>query len=260
MNKGISPLISTVIILAFVIAVAGILSTFLIDLTKEQKAGVEAKSAVLMDCVLADFEIDKDMISVGSTISVLVENKGQSALSGLKIVVYNSSGAFTLDASPSTMEIGDVKVLQASYSGVPILNKLKVSTTGCPGLEDSLDFTFIYQEYADETNVNINCKDGNWSTWYNIAWEPSWSYFNYKVPSGATNAIWEFKDEVGKTNFTLPSYVLDENMIYIRGHYDSDESLKYYYYNGSDWSLLDSRDTLLNEFYEEAIHWNVVDE
>src|SRR4030042_5202919 len=110
MGKGISSLIATIIIMAFVIAVAGILSTFLTGFAKEQRAGVEAKSVVVMDCVLANFEIDKDMIDVGSTISVLVENKGQSALSGLKIVVYNSSGAFTLDASPSTMEIGDVSV------------------------------------------------------------------------------------------------------------------------------------------------------
>ncbi len=260
MGKGISSLIATVIIMAFVIAVAGILSTFLTGFAKEQRAGVEAKSVVVMDCVLANFEIDKDMIDVGSTISVLVENKGQSALSGLKIVVYNSSGAFTLDASPSTMEIGDVSVLQASYSGVPILNKLKVSTTGCPGLEDSLDFTLNYQEYADETNVDINCKDGNWSTSCLIAWPVSWSYFNYTVPSGAIGAIWKVKDIVGEANYTLPSDALDESMVYIRGHYAEDESLKYYYYNGSDWELLDSRSTLGNGFYEEAMWWNVVDE
>ncbi len=263
MNKGISPLIATVILIAFVVTLAGILSTFFTGFAKEQKAGVEAKSKVVMDCVLANFEIDKNVINVGSTVSVIVENKGQSALSGLKVVVYNSSGAFTLDASPDTMDIGDVKVLQASYSGEPILSKLKVATTGCPGLEDSVDFTFSYQEDANvyfDTNpfgnpVNELWMDGNWST----AEYPD--LIGTKIPD-SKGAYWDIKDEEFHLNVSIPEdcWDYDSNWLFFKLVGGEDEPIEYYCLNSTDYKLLrETSGWQYDHLYEEAIWWNMVE-
>jgi len=265
--KGISPLIAAVILIAFVIAVVGIASTFFTGFTSEQKAKVSNTASQVMDCSLAWFEIDKDVVNVGSTVSVIVENKGQSALTGLKIVVYNESGAFELDASPSSLEIGDVRLLQASYSGEPVLDKIKVTSTGCPGVEDSLDFTYSYQEDADDPDYCIvggfdEICDGDWST-------PEWAqtftfHVNYTKPVDAVAAKWQIKYSgyPGPINITIPNSVwsYDPNVLHLQVYADDGvPEIMFYGLNETGWEYFGIRETV-SDFYEEALWWNVIED
>ena len=254
-SKGISPLIAAIILIALVVAVTGISSTFFTGFTKEQKESIKSKSSGMLDCGMAWFEIDKDLVSsYMGKILVGVENKGSSSLSELKIVVYNSSGAFELDTSPDSMGVSEVKVLEASYSGEYILNKLKVTSAGCPGLEDSVDFTFSYQEDATETDCSNEFCDGNWSSYYSGCTD---MYFNYTKPSNVIGALWKCSEIPSPVNVTIPKDCWDydnDKLLLYTDIYGGCGDINFFCYNGS-WKLVYGD----GDFYEEGIYWNVVD-
>ena len=276
MGKGISPIIATVLLVAFVISVVAIISTFFTDLTTIQKEKIEDEGSAIMDCALAWFEIDSDIINVGPEISVAVENKGQTELSGLKIVAYNDTGAFQLDATPSTMQIGGINILRAVYSGQPILRKIKVSTTGCPGVEDSINFELDYDENPDSENCTStgyeNITDGNWLTSAQVGVGLTLS-INYTKPADAKGALWVTKDDgsrgcgwtiygenAGGTNsIAIPNSCWKAYPNKIALNLDEPGGDLYWKcYNGTGWTTLIYSCDGSGYMFEEAIYWNVI--
>jgi len=143
-KKGISPLIATVILIAFVIAVAGIVSTFFTGFTKEQKAGVESKAETIIDCSVATLELDNDAVSVNTTdqsFYLVISNTGQEDLSGLKVIVFNSTYAGTCLTTPSSVNVGEtVTLTNSSCASMPsgAVVKIQVTTTTCAGVKSEL--------------------------------------------------------------------------------------------------------------------------
>ena len=114
-------------------------------------------------------EIDKNLVSSSmGKVSVGIENIGMIDLTGLKIVIYNETGAFELDTNPNTLGISEIKVLYGTYYGDFIFDKISVTCTQCPGIEDSIGLTLSYQEDGCEDNCTSggygNLTDGNWSS------------------------------------------------------------------------------------------------
>lgn len=147
LKKGISPLIAAVILIAFVIAVAGIASTFFTGFTKEQKAGVESKAATIIDCSVATLDLDQDTVNINNTdpsnveFNLVLSNAGQEDLAGLKVILYNSSYAGTCLPGDTTVNVGETVTLSnssgcAGPSG-PI-SKAQVTTTTCAGVKSEL--------------------------------------------------------------------------------------------------------------------------
>src|SRR3989344_2957906 len=65
MNKrGISPLIATVLLVAFAVALAGIVSTYVISKTKEFKPEAIVEDSLLCDEVNLGFSVDSDLSNV----------------------------------------------------------------------------------------------------------------------------------------------------------------------------------------------------
>ncbi|MFP4151099.1 MAG: archaellin/type IV pilin N-terminal domain-containing protein [Candidatus Aenigmatarchaeota archaeon] len=86
MKKGISPLVAAVILIAFVVAIAGIASAFFTDITEEWTGGVEEESPV--ECGLMSLEIlglntDKDTVTYWSPDTEIVK--------GVSATVYNEN-------------------------------------------------------------------------------------------------------------------------------------------------------------------------
>ncbi|UCG95408.1 MAG: hypothetical protein JSV92_05240 [archaeon] len=143
-KKGISPLIAAVILIAFVIAVAGIASTFFTGFTREQAAGVESKATTIVDCSVAIMKLDSDTVSINSTgdnFTLVLSNEGQEDLAGLKVVFFNSSYASTCDATPSSITVGSTITIEESGScDIPTipLDKIQATTTTCAGVKSEL--------------------------------------------------------------------------------------------------------------------------
>ena len=74
-KKGISPLIATVLIIGFVVALAAIVMVFSSDFVKDQEESATDQSKVLK-CTEADFEITCCYTVEDSIKQVFVENKG----------------------------------------------------------------------------------------------------------------------------------------------------------------------------------------
>jgi len=68
------------------------------------------------------------------SIKITIENIGQTDLSGLKIVAYNETGAYTYDASPSSISVGSKLTITSDAPG-GVVTKIKVYSEDCPGVE-----------------------------------------------------------------------------------------------------------------------------
>jgi flagellin-like protein len=146
-EKGISPLIAAVILIAFVIAVAGIASTFFTGFTKEQKAGVESKAGTIVDCSVATLDLDQDTVDINNTdisnvkFNFVLSNTGQEDLAGLKVILYNSTYAGTCLPSDTDITVGETITLSNSTSCAGpsgTITKVQVTTTTCAGVRSEL--------------------------------------------------------------------------------------------------------------------------
>lgn len=144
MKKGISPLIAAVILIAFVIAVAGIASTFFTGFVKEKKSQISQKGGKTIDCSVAVLELDPEMVSPsGTTVSVALENNGKTDISNLRATTYNTTSVVS-DSSPQPSNISKgtteyINITPAVSSDD--LYKIRVTTTDCPGLESVINKT-----------------------------------------------------------------------------------------------------------------------
>jgi len=113
MKKGISPLIATILLIAFVIAVGGILSGWLISFSKERTEEARTKGEMDIKCSYSALRItDADWNSSETKLSLIVENRGSEELSDFRmVVIYDNNTAITLKVTPSTtLSPGDVEV------------------------------------------------------------------------------------------------------------------------------------------------------
>ncbi len=111
--KGISPLIATILLIAFVIAVGGILSGWLVSFSKERTEEIRQKGEEDIRCSYANLRIsDADWNESGTKLSFIVENTDSEDLSDFRVVViYANNTASTLRVAPSTtLAPGDVEV------------------------------------------------------------------------------------------------------------------------------------------------------
>ncbi len=105
--KGISPLIATILLIAFTVAVGGLLSVWFSTLTTSQTQTVQAGSDALASCATTSISIDsvRFVRNAASTwVNVTVASSGSQNLKNLTITVsgagsvtrsvvfYNSSG------------------------------------------------------------------------------------------------------------------------------------------------------------------------
>ncbi len=130
MTKGISPLIATVIMVAFIISLGWIASQFIMGYTEKTKSGIETGGIV--DYSGARLEIESDKVSIGQTIKIPVSNVGDKDLDNLRVIVYNESGAFTFTPNPDSIEIGYTKSLEVDC--IPgNITKIEVTSSRTPG-------------------------------------------------------------------------------------------------------------------------------
>ena len=96
-KRGISPLIATVLLIGFTVAMAGIVSTFIIKQTKETfNADLLDDSSICDQMSLGVYaDATKLVISPGTTINYLkgvyIQNKGSYAVRGLVVSTSNNS-------------------------------------------------------------------------------------------------------------------------------------------------------------------------
>lgn len=139
-GKGISPLIAAVILIAFMVAIAGITSDFFLGFTKKQKGEVERRGESTVHCSLGNINVQSDSVNLNETedsVQVTVENIGQIKIKDMLVVAYNKTMPVTYNATPSTISSGTVKSISSSHPG-GALEKISVRSSSCPGIESTV--------------------------------------------------------------------------------------------------------------------------
>ena len=103
-KKGISPLIATVLIVGFTIALAGVAYYFLSDTVKEQIDKQGAESEGKSKCIGVDVSfVECD----GNPKTVKFKNGGKEGVAGFTFRLKNAAGDYTTKQLQESIEAGD---------------------------------------------------------------------------------------------------------------------------------------------------------
>ncbi len=132
-RKGISPLIAAVLLIAFTMAVAAILTAFVTTYTQETTSEVGNQSSELVQCAQANIDILGVNDSSGANpLNVTYQNIGRIDLSdGFVVTAFDSSDSFIGSASNTdSLNQGSVGSDVVSFSGTA--DQIRVRSIQCP--------------------------------------------------------------------------------------------------------------------------------
>lgn len=154
-RKGISPLIAAVILIAFVVAVANIAGPWFQNFLTGKTSQVEKKSEKSVDCIYANMDfgysdiesstnLNSNLVNItldnskqeplyNFTVSYVIDGKGYSG----KVIQNQATESDPLKSGSRTTLVTEIQN-SSSISG-KTLQKVRVSTRVCPGLERTCD-------------------------------------------------------------------------------------------------------------------------
>lgn len=117
-NKGISPILATVLLVAFVVILGLLIWLFLSKTIKQFEGKVQCGP---QEGISLDFAGECSCVSgVEPTLNVKIINNGQQKLDGILVVSRNNDGSGTgLGPSPITIESGEEDTVSYSVNGCP---------------------------------------------------------------------------------------------------------------------------------------------
>ena len=142
MLKGISPLVATVLLIAFTVAVGGIVSVWILGFSRTQTSlvGKEAKESII--CSYASIALsDVSYCSTTSTLSGKIENTGSVVIGDIKLSIILTNG--TILENP-LCEAGG-KVIKCSSANLTL------------GVREIASFNLSSSSNYDLIRVSTNC-------------------------------------------------------------------------------------------------------
>jgi flagellin-like protein len=132
-KKGISPLIASVLLIGFTVALAVVVMTWGSGFVRDMTTSTERSAQSALKCTQLDFKITK-LDCLGN--KVTIENKGSIDIKSLSFRGYNSAGDVskpTVGGTNTTVRVQDIKIFTVTMTG---LNKLE-AIASVPGDADS---------------------------------------------------------------------------------------------------------------------------
>ncbi len=138
--KGISPLIASVLLIAFTVSIATIILGWFSGFVKTTTENVSSSTEQTMGCSVAGISIEHIYLNVsGSNASVVVKNTGYKDFSNVSALIVSKSGA-TCSGSINSLKKGMVGTLSfncASITSCDVFDRAIV-TTECGGVSDTV--------------------------------------------------------------------------------------------------------------------------
>jgi flagellin-like protein len=129
-RKGVSPLIAAVLLIAFTMAVAAILTAWVTTFTQEQTGAVENQSDQVIECSGGVIDV-LDSDSNGNQLNITVANVGTVGFDNLTVTVL-SGGSVVGSNYINGLASGDTSFKQIDLSGAP--DKVRVASRNCPSV------------------------------------------------------------------------------------------------------------------------------
>lgn len=150
-RKGISPLIAAVLLIAFTMAVAAILTAFVTQYTRDTTGSVGNESQRLIECSQARITILSAVFNAtqpsgaGTSylwLNVTVENRAQGNLTGFTISAFDTADTFIGSKSfdSVTIEGANIKKFNISNDTIeedPALSEVRIRSQRCDNAQDT---------------------------------------------------------------------------------------------------------------------------
>jgi flagellin-like protein len=141
--KGLSPLIASVLLIAFTVSIAMIIMGWLSSFARTTTTNISTKAETALGCSDASITIDHIYVS-GTSAAIVVKNTGFVDLNVSGMIV-NTTGGTCSTTSATLVPKGETKVLSLSGcnpsgmggSGCPYFSRAIV-TTNCGGVSDEV--------------------------------------------------------------------------------------------------------------------------
>lgn len=119
-KRGISPLIASVLLIAFTMAVAAILTSWVTGFTKTQTSYVGEKAEKQIKCIYGTMDIKKadvkyNFSTTGSWVNATVFNSGDQDLYNFTFVVSTSASVYVFLPTNQKIETAPLKAREAFY-------------------------------------------------------------------------------------------------------------------------------------------------
>ena len=110
-RKGISPMVATVLLIVFAIALGGIIFSWLTNYSSQTTQETSAASGELADCAKAGITIDAvyKHATANEVVKVDVRNTGQTETTPQTVTVSSATGSCTLTGSAGALAVGGVR-------------------------------------------------------------------------------------------------------------------------------------------------------
>ncbi|MCJ7450243.1 MAG: hypothetical protein MUP58_00710 [Candidatus Nanohaloarchaeota archaeon QJJ-9] len=132
-RKGISPLIAAVLLIAFTMAVAAILTAWVTQFTQDTTGAVGNESERVIQCSYAGLSI-YDAVNDSGNLTVSVANTGTQDMSNVSITAFMEDGSLTNTYMGALPTGGVQEITLTDLSGT--LSSVRATSTDCPGVTD----------------------------------------------------------------------------------------------------------------------------
>lgn len=139
MTKGVSPLIATVLLIAFTLSIAGLLGSWLSSMTKTQTENIGKSTVDVINCTNAILDIFQ-IACINSTLRVTISNIGSNTMFGFSTFAQIDSNQYINNTggpnSTSPLMPGEQTVLvygcQSICSNGTTISRVRVTPSNCP--------------------------------------------------------------------------------------------------------------------------------
>ncbi|MCJ7429388.1 MAG: hypothetical protein MUP66_03270 [Candidatus Nanohaloarchaeota archaeon QJJ-5] len=139
-RKGISPLIGAVLLIAFTMAVAAILTAWVTTFTQDTADTVGNESERLVECSYAGLSI-YDAVLSGEDVTISVANTGTVPVGDVTVITFLDNGS-VIDSEITGLDTGDVQEITMSGGGIGSsdsnvdIDRVRITSEDCPEVSD----------------------------------------------------------------------------------------------------------------------------
>lgn len=134
-EKGVSPLIAAVILVAIVMTTAVLVSGFLSDFVGQREQDARDDAQRTIDCTRINLEIDIESININDDLTFFLSNRNDFPVRGVRIITYEGETVET-DTSPDPENLETLETQRITVNEtVDDPERIEVRNKYCPNFQ-----------------------------------------------------------------------------------------------------------------------------
>jgi len=136
-EKGVSPLIAMVVMVAIVMSLAVVISGFLTDFVGEREHGAREDAGRTIDCTLINLDLKLNSIDYNGELNFFLTSRNDFPLRGMRVVTYNlEEGTVETDREPEPENLEALETVEMTVDNiVDSPDRIEIRNMHCPNFE-----------------------------------------------------------------------------------------------------------------------------